>query len=94
MPYYVFFLPFLPLGMFLLLVVTLGIYTHWYLNLVGFLLWFIASKLIQHLFLALLRLGLPLLSYFLRSIHSLELLYHCPKHGIIQLVIPDKLGLR
>ena len=32
--------------------------------------------------------------FSLRIIHSLELLYCCPKLGIFQLVIPDKLGLR
>ena len=30
MPYHVLSLPLLPLGMILLLVVMLGVYTHWY----------------------------------------------------------------
>ena len=36
---------------------------HWYLNLVGFLLWLVARKLILHLFFTLLRLGITLLNF-------------------------------
>ena len=49
--------------MILLLVVVLGCSKHCYLNLVGFLLWLVASKLIEHLLLTLLRLKLALLSF-------------------------------
>ena len=63
MPYHILCLPLLPLRMILLLVVMLGVYTHWYQNLVGFLLWLEPSNLIQHFLLALLRLERTLLSF-------------------------------